>query len=115
MCRFPRNLYVTRIFFWPAAVLLLCATNSPAQPPMVYTVENTGAGLTPTATLPAWARLPIIRQLPDPFVFFNGTRDTTWAAFEQHRQEWITALEQYEQGPKPSCTGTSADAVLGVP
>ena len=98
-----------------AAVLLLSAANSPAQPPLVYTVENTGAGLSPTATLPAWASLPIIRQLPDPFVFFNGTRDTSWSASEQHRQEWIAALQQYEQGPKPSCTGTSADAVLGVP
>lgn len=115
MCRLLRNLYVTRMSFGLAAVLLLCAANSPAQPPLVYTVENTGAGLTPTASLPPWASLPIIRQLPDPFVFFNGTRNTTWAAFEQHRQEWIAALEQYEQGPKPSCTGTSADSVLGVP
>ena len=115
MRQFLRNLYLTRISFGLAAVLLLCAANSLAQPPLVYTVENTGAGLSPTATLPAWASLPIIRQLPDPFVFFNGTRDTSWAAFEQHRQEWIAALQQYEQGPKPSCTGTSADAVLGVP
>jgi hypothetical protein len=53
--------------------------------------------------------------LPDPFVFFDGARDATWSAFEQHRQEWMAAIAQYEQGPKPTCTGTSADTVLGVP
>ncbi len=112
-----RNLYLTRISFGLAAVSLLCAANSPTlaqTPPLVYTVENTGAGL-PAPVLPDFAHAPINRQLPDPFVFANGTRDTTWASEEQHRNEWMSAILQTEEGPKPSCTGTSADAVLGVP
>ena len=116
MRKLVRNLYLTRISFGLAAILLLCAANSLAQtPPLVYTVENTGASF-PAVTLPDFAHAPINRQLPDPFVFFsNGTRDTSWASEEQHRNEWMSAILQTEEGPKPSCTGTSADAVLGVP
>jgi hypothetical protein len=105
MRKFIRNLYLTRISFGLAAVSLLCAANSPAlaqTPPLVYTVENTGAGL-PAPVLPDFAHAPINRQLPDPFVFANGTRDTTWASEEQHRNEWMTAIEQNEIGIKPDC------------
>ena len=60
-----------------AAVLLLCAVTALAQePPQVYTQENTGAGLYPAPVFPSFARLPIVRQLPDPFMFTNGVRDT---------------------------------------
>ncbi len=48
MRKFIRNLYLTRISFGLAAVPLLCAANPPTlaqTPPLVYTVENTGAGL----------------------------------------------------------------------
>jgi hypothetical protein len=116
MRQFVRNLRLTRIFPGLVAVLFLCAARSQAhgQPPLVYTVENTGASF-PAPALPDMAHAPINRQLPDPFVFFNGTRDTTWASEEQHRNEWMSAILQTEEGPKPSCTGTSADAVLGVP
>jgi hypothetical protein len=117
MRRFLRSLHLTRISFGVVAVLLLFAANPLAQgqqPPLVYTVENTGASF-PTPVLPDFAHAPINRQLPDPFVFANGTRDTTWASEEQHRNEWMNAILQTEEGPKPSCTGTSADAVLGVP
>jgi hypothetical protein len=105
MRQFLRNLHLTRIFFELAAVLLLYAANSLAQaqqPPLVYPVENTGASY-PAPVLPDFAYSPIVRQLPDPFVFFNGTRDTTWAAFEQHRNEWKHAIEQNEIGTKPDC------------
>ena len=116
MRRFLRNSYLTRISFVLAAVLLLCAANSLAQnPPLVYTVENTGASF-PAVTLPDFAHAPINRQLPDPFVFFsNGMRDARWSSEEQHRNEWMSAIMQTEQGPKPSCTGNPAnDSVLGV-
>jgi hypothetical protein len=106
MPKFLRNLYLTRISFGLAAVLLLCAANSLAQgpeTPVVYTVENTGANY-PPPVIPPYPNLPIIRPLPDPFVFFNGTRDTTFGAFEQHRNEWMYAIEQNEIGPKPSCS-----------
>jgi hypothetical protein len=116
MRKFFRNLCLTGTSFGLAAVLLLCAANSLAQtpPPLVYTVENTGASF-PAPVLPDFAHAPISRQLPDPFVFANGTRDTTWTSEEQHRNEWMNAILQTEQGPKPSCTGTSADSVWGVP
>ena len=116
MRKFFRNLYSTRISFGLVAVLLPCAANSLAQtpPPLVYTIENTGASF-PALALPDFAHAPIVRQLPDPFVFANGSRDITWGSEERHRNEWMSAIMQTEQGPKPSCTGTSADAVLGVP
>src|ERR1035441_9896945 len=103
MRKFLRNLYLTRVFFGIAAVLLLGAANSLAQtPPLVYNVENTGASY-PAPTIPDFAHTTINRQLPDPFVFFNGTRDTTWSAYEQHRNEWMNAIEQNEIGVKPNC------------
>jgi hypothetical protein len=98
-----------------AAVLLLSAFSALAQePPLVYTQENTGAGLYPAPAFPPFAQLPILRQLPDPYLFADGKRDTSWSAQEHHRQEYLAALEKYEVGPKPECTGTSADNVLGV-
>jgi glucuronyl esterase-like protein len=112
-----RNLGLARISSGLVAVLLLlCAVTALAQePPLVYTQENTGAGLYPAPVFPAFAKLPIVRQLPDPFVFADGIRDTRWSAQEHHRQDYLAALAQYGQGPKPECTGTSADSVLGVP
>jgi hypothetical protein len=59
------------------------------------------------------ASAPIMRQLPDPFVFLDGVRDTTWVSEEQHRQEWMAAIMQTEQGPKPVCNGQPT-SVLGV-
>ena len=100
-----RSLHLTWISFGLVAVLLLCAANQQAQgqtPPLVYTVENTGASL-PAPVLPDFAHSPINRQLPDPFVFFNGTRDTSWGAFEQHRNEWMQAIYKNEIGTKPDC------------
>ena len=105
MRQFLRNLHLTRIPFGLAAVLLLCAASTLAQgqqPPLVYNVENTGAGY-PAPVIPDFAHLPIVRPLPDPFLFFNGTRDTTWGTYEQHRNEWMYAMEQNEIGVKPDC------------
>src|ERR1700752_3594466 len=89
-----------------ALFLVMLAATSRAfaqqQPPLVYTEENTGANY-PHPVIPDFPQLPIIRQLPDPFVFFDGTRDTSFAAFEHHRNEWMYALEQNEIGPKPDC------------
>ena len=103
MRKFIRNLYLTQISIGLAAVVFLCAANSLAQtPPLVYTVENTGASF-PAPVLPDFAHAPINRQLPDPFVFANGTRDTSWAAFEQHRNEWMQEIYKNEIGTKPDC------------
>ncbi|HWR17222.1 MAG TPA: hypothetical protein VN577_20505 [Terriglobales bacterium] len=71
--------------------------------PLVYNVENTGASFEAPA-FPDFAHLPIIRPLPDPFVFFaDGRRDTSFASWEQRRNEIKAAMEKYELGPKPDC------------
>ena len=100
-----RSLHLTWISFGLVAVWLLCAANPQAQgqtPPLVYSVENTGASFA-APVLPDFAHSPINRQLPDPFVFFDGTRDTSWGAFEQHRNEWMQAIYKNEIGTKPDC------------
>ena len=112
MRRFIWKSSLTRISFGLTAMVLLCAANSLAQtPPLVYTVENSGAG-TPAPVLPDFAHSPINRQLPDPFVFFNGTRDASWPAFEQHRNEWMQAIYKNEIGTKPDCHDCSVTATF---
>jgi len=71
--------------------------------PRVYHSENTGAS-NPAINFPAFAQLPIVRPLPDPFVFFaNGQRDTSFRSWEQRRNEIFNAVETYMLGPKPDC------------
>jgi hypothetical protein len=65
--------------------------------PVVYS-ENTGASLA-AHTFPSFAQLPIIRPLPDPFLFANGTRES----WERRRNEIKASIEKYEIGPKPDC------------
>src|SRR5512147_245323 len=60
-------------------------------PPLVFSVENTGARL-PTPDFPTFAQLPIVRPLPNPFVSFargpfeDGFRDAS-ASWERRRNE----------------------------
>ena len=70
--------------------------------PFVYSDENTGANYA-APTFPSFQQLPIIRPLPDPFVFADGTRDTSFAAWEKRRNEIKASIEKYEIGPKPDC------------
>lgn len=70
--------------------------------PLVYSVENTGASLA-APVFPSFEQLPIIRPLPDPFRSFDGTRDTSFAKWEQRRNEIKASIEKYEIGPKPDC------------
>jgi len=70
--------------------------------PLIYSAENTGASF-PAPSFPSFAQLPIIRPLPDPFVFANGTRDTSFPNWERRRNEMLAAVEKYEIGPKPDC------------
>lgn len=79
-------------------------TTNSATLPRVYTIENTGAS-TPAPTFPAFSNLPIIRPLPDPFVYLStGARDTSFGAWEQHRNEILAGFENYMIGPKPTCS-----------
>src|SRR5690242_631022 len=84
-------------------LLGLACLSASAQAPLVYDVENTGANYA-APVFPDFPVLPIVRQLPDPYVYFDGTRDTSFAGFERHRNEWKHAMEQYEIGTRPDCS-----------
>ena len=102
-----------------ALVLLLAAaaprasaqenTWGDASTPLVYNVANTGANY-PAPTFPSFAQLPIIRPLPDPFVFADGTRDTSFSSWEKRRNEIKAAIEKYEIGPVPDCSDCTITA-----
>src|ERR1035438_9667670 len=78
--------------------------------PLVYSVENSGATSTALA-FPSFAALPIIRPLPDPFVYLStGARDTAFGSWEQHRNEILKAFENYMVGPKPDCSDCTITA-----
>src|SRR6185312_17044496 len=71
--------------------------------PLVYPVRNTGAHFR-TPDFPSFAQLPIVRPLPDPFVFAEGFRDTSLWGWERHRAAIMAAIEKYEIGPVPDCS-----------
>jgi hypothetical protein len=70
--------------------------------PQVYSVENTGANFL-VPTFPTFAKLPIIRPLPDPFVFADGDRRTDFQSWERRRNEIFHAVEGTMLGQKPDC------------
>ena len=70
--------------------------------PLVYSAENTGANF-PAPNFPSFAQLPIVRPLPDPFEFMNGSRQPWFTSWERRRNEILAAVEKYEIGPKPDC------------
>lgn len=114
------------------AALLACVALGSAQagdkrdhesrhrtPPAVYDEENTGAHY-PTPTFPSFDQLPIVRPLPDPFVFFsNGRhqddRDTRFSSWERRRNEIKASIEKYEIGPKPDCSDCTITANYAPP
>ena len=89
-------------------------TSADSTTPLVYNVENTGASYA-APTFPAFAQLPIIRPLPDPFVFADGTRDNSFARWEQRRNEIKAAIENYETGEKPDCSDCTISASYTPP
>ena len=89
-------------------------TSNDSSTPLVYSLENTGAKY-PAPTFPAFERLPIMRPLPDPFRFANGTRDTSFASWERRRNEIKAAIEKYEIGPKPDCSDCTITASYAPP
>ena len=103
------------------------------KPPLVYDVENTGAKF-PTPAFPSFDQLPIIRPLPDPFVFFEESpgddegrhnhegrrddesrRDTSFGSWERRRNEIKASIEKYEIGPKPDCSDCTITASYTPP
>jgi hypothetical protein len=83
-------------------------------PPLVYDVENTGAQYA-APVFPSFDQLPIVRPLPDPFLFFSRSargpeRNTKFANWERRRNEIKAAVEKYEIGPKPDCADCTITA-----
>ena len=108
----------SRLFALALPVLWGCASDpvavadAPAQPrldlsaaadaPLVFTAENSGAGITPP-TFPDFADLPVSPLLPDPFrPYMGGPRDISMAGWQNRRAEFKAVQEKYEIGPKPA-------------
>jgi hypothetical protein len=87
--------------------------------PSVYAAENTGMRYAAPA-FPSFEKFPIIRPLPDPFVFFNAgrhdpDRDTRFESWERRRNEIKASIEKYEIGPKPDCSDCTIAATYVPP
>ena len=119
MPKFHNNFSLAKLSISLILVLLVSATavgafaqedtSNSATTPLVYDVENTGANFA-APSFPNFAQLPIIRPLPDPFRFVDGTRDTSLANWERRRQEIKASIEKYEIGPKPDCSDCTISA-----
>lgn len=90
--------------------LLLCAlltlTAWPAGDvppvPRVYEQENTGLRYAPPAMPPA-SELPVVRDLPDPLAWADGSgRVTRFADWERRRSEIGALIQHYGIGRKPA-------------
>lgn len=80
--------------------------------PLVYRVENTGAGL-PKPNFLAFENLPSIEQLPDPFAWADGSgRSTNIADWSKRRNEIKDIIEHYEIGEKPAVSREQVTATL---
>ena len=111
MPRFGNHFSIAKIFVWLMSVLLLSAvaTSADSSVPLVYELENTGASYA-APVFPSFNQLPIIRPLPDPFRFADGSRDTSFANWERRRNEIKASIEKYEIGPKPDCSDCTITA-----
>ena len=83
---------------------LSTSTMLAADPPLVYSVENTGASFAPPV-MPTFANCPVVEQLPDPYKWTDGSgRDETFEAWAHHRNDIKLMIENYEIGEKPVVT-----------
>lgn len=102
-------------------LLAMAATSvvvAQTTPPLVYTVENTGANC-PAPVLPAVSELPSVIRLPNPFEWSDGSG--TIASFDDwkcRRAEIKAEIEHYEIGKRPNkpndITATYTDGTLTV-
>ncbi|MCA9196421.1 MAG: hypothetical protein KDA87_02745 [Planctomycetales bacterium] len=104
---------------WFVLVVIGLATIIRAdQPPLVYDVEHSGSHF-PLPVLPSFADLPVVRPLPDPFAWSDGSgRSTNFADWSKRRTEIKHEIEHYGIGQKPhrpaKLTARYADGVLFV-
>jgi hypothetical protein len=124
-----RVLFIATILIIPGLAGLIANDVSPAQVssqtpvagagatariPRVYSEENTGAHFA-APTFPDFGRLPIVRPLPDPFRFFDGTRSTSFSEWERRRREISGSIQTWEIGPKPDASDLQITAEYTPP
>jgi hypothetical protein len=83
--------------------------NSYAQPPLVYSVENTATSYA-APPLPTLENCPMVPLLPDPFLFANGKYSTAFSDWEHHRSDFKALIESYEIGTKPAVDTSNVTA-----
>lgn len=87
--------------------------------PLMYNMENTGAK-NPAPVMPGIDELPIVKSLPDPFQWSDGSgRSTDFKDWSRRRAEIAREIEHYEIGEKPvvskkDITAEIADDTLRV-
>ncbi|MCR5241518.1 MAG: hypothetical protein K6D61_01410, partial [Prevotella sp.] len=70
--------------------------------PLVYTEENTGKHF-PAPDMPAASNLPVIKELPDPLAWQDGSgRVTKFKDWEKRRNEISAMIQHYGIGTKPA-------------
>lgn len=70
--------------------------------PLVYDAEHTGMDCA-TPPFPAFSDLPVIRPLPDPFAWSDGSeRSTSFDDWRCRRAEIAAEIQHYEIGEKPA-------------
>ena len=119
MPRFRNHCSLAKTSVWLMSALFLSAaaqgafaqenTSADSSVPLVYGLENTGESYA-TPVFASFDQLPIIRPLPDPFRFADGTRDTSFANWERRRNEIRASIEKYEIGTKPDCSDCTITA-----
>lgn len=92
---------VTKLPLLLCIIFLTLTSVIKAQPPRVYTSENTGSGF-PVPILPSLSNLPTIDPLTDPFMRSdNSSRSTLFSNWALRRNEIKHEIEHYEIGVKP--------------
>jgi dienelactone hydrolase len=108
-----KKIAVCSLGLWLSATALLMAQTSSQDIPLVYDHESPRVAL-PPVEWPAFAELPRVCTLPDPFAFQDASRSrsTAFADWEVHRAEIIRQLEHYEIGEKPKVDRSQVRARL---
>ncbi|QEG00465.1 Endo-1,4-beta-xylanase A precursor [Stieleria maiorica] len=91
-----------KIGFLSLMLVAVVTVASPAQDvPLVYDTEHSGAEFA-APVLPTYDQLPIVRPLPDPFAWSDGSgRSTEFNDWSRRRSEIKAEIEHYGIGKKP--------------
>ena len=85
------------------AMIACCSTTLGAMAqPLVYNVENSGRHFTAPTMAPV-SELPVIKELPDPLAWHDGSGTVTkFKDWERRRNEISAMIQHYGIGRKPS-------------